>query len=355
MIIKREPPCSAMKHPLNVTLLLIGLFVAAQVIGLSLVSMSIEKVAVVNGATVIEHTTTAIGERPNISGYVSFLYLLGGVLIGTGLLLLLIRFRKVRLWKFWFFLAVFLSTAVAFGVLLPQLAALAIALILALLKVYRPNPWVHNITELFIYAGIAVLLVPLFDVFWALLLLIAISLYDMIAVWRTKHMVTMARFQSQSDLFAGLMVPKAPDSPSGTTPLFTQTTVIPQKDVPLPRKGTPPSQQTRLLRTTASKRSGGKTGIRQLPPPPAPSAASYAILGGGDIAFPMLFAGAVMEGLIRSGLTRVTALYESLIVVGFAAVALTLLLVFAKKERFYPAMPFLTAGCLLGWLVVLLL
>jgi presenilin-like A22 family membrane protease len=271
-------------------------------------------------------------------------------LIGTGLLLLLIRFRKVRLWKFWFFLAVFLSTAVAFGVLLPQVVALALAFILALLKVYRPNPWVHNLTELFIYAGIAVLLVPLFDVFWVLLLLLAISLYDMIAVWRTRHMVTMARFQSQSDLFAGLMVPKR-ELPVPSAPPFTQTTVIPQEEVPLPKKGVP--HQTRTLRTTASKRGGGKVGIRPLPPLSAPSP-SYAILGGGDIAFPMLFAGAVMEGLIRGGLTRGEALSTSLIVVAFAALALALLLIFAKKDRFYPAMPFLTAGCLLGWAVTLL-
>jgi hypothetical protein len=34
---------------------------------------------------------------------------------------------------------------------------------------------------------------------------------------------------------------------------------------------------------------------------------------------------------------------------------LSLLFVYAKKDKFYPAMPFITAGCNVGWLIVLLL
>jgi len=338
-----------MKHPLSVTLLLIGMFLLAQVIGLSLVSLSIKDVAVVNGATVIEHTTTAIGDRPDFVGWESFLYLVGGVLVGTGLLLLLIKFRKVRLWKFWFFLAVFLATSVAFGVLLPQLVALALALVLAFLKVYWPNPWVHNFSELFIYAGIAVLLVPIFDVFWMVVVLLAISVYDMIAVWRTKHMVAMAQFQTKSEMFAGLMVPKRESAPGPVAKMS------PEAQETIPTVSISSKLRTTAARTATQKMVSVKPGTKPLPPPPSSPQVSHAVLGGGDVAFPMLFAGAVMEGLIRSGLARAPALFESLIVVAFAAVALTLLLIFAKKDRFYPAMPFLTAGCLLGWVVTMLL
>ena len=335
-----------MKHPLSVTLLLIGLFVAAQLVGLFLVDKSIVAAQSVNGTIVLEHSTTAIGDRPNLVGWESFLYLLGGVLIGTALLLLLIRFRKVKLWKFWFFLAVFLSTAVAFGVLLPQLIALALALALALLKVYWPNPWVHNFSELFIYAGIAVLLVPIFDVFWMVIVLLAISLYDMIAVWRTKHMVTMAQFQSKSEVFAGLMIPKHETQGAAT--------VTP----PAAHEPASATSRSAKLRPTTTKitAAGAKLGVQSPPSPPsAPATGSHAVLGGGDVAFPMLFTGAVLEGLVRSGLTKTAAFSESLIVIGFAAIALALLLLFAKKDRFYPAMPFLTAGCLLGWVVTMLI
>ena len=38
-------------------------------------------------------------------------------------------------------------------------------------------------------------------------ILIIISIYDIIAVWKIKHMVTLAKYQSENNLFAGAMVP----------------------------------------------------------------------------------------------------------------------------------------------------
>lgn len=300
-----------MKHPLKTTALLVLLFIVAQLVGLWLVNMSIIKVDVSPGGQVmLEHSATAIGERPALAGYQSFLYLLVGVALGTALLLVLIKFRKVRIWKFWFFLAVFLAQSVALGVFLPQLVALAIALGLALLKVYKPEPIIHNLTEVFMYAGIAVLLVPIFDVPWALILLLAISVYDAWAVWKSKHMVTMAEFQKEGGVFAGLMVPKASHAKSSTS--------------------------------------------SDLPPPPR-KGREIAILGGGDIAFPLIFAGVVMEGLVRSGLGKLVAFGYVLLITAGATLALVGLFAYSKKERYYPAMPFITAGCLLGWGVLTLL
>jgi len=60
--------------------------------------------------------------------------------------------------------------------------------------------------------------------------------------------------------------------------------------------------------------------------------------------------------LIFAGvLFRAVGLISSLIVVLFATISLLLLFVFAKKGKFYPAMPFLTAGCIAGWLLGLLI
>ena len=44
----------------------------------------------------------------------------------------------------------------------------------------------------------------LFAVF---VLLILISVYDFIAVFKIKHMITLAKFQTKSKVFAGLFVP----------------------------------------------------------------------------------------------------------------------------------------------------
>jgi presenilin-like A22 family membrane protease len=346
------------KHPWSTTLLLLFLFVCAQLVGLSLVNLSISAVKSEAGQTVLEHTTTAIGERPQLAGAESFLYLLFGVLVGTMLILLLVKFRKVKLWKAWFLLAVFLAQAVSFGVLLPQWIALILALGFAVWKVYWPNPVVHNLTEIFMYAGIAVLLVPIFDVFWMLLMLLAISIYDMIAVWKTKHMVAMAEFQRSSDVFAGLMLPKQEARKTGLTP------------PPALKRGaatgssTTHSAQSSKIQSAASKSS-----------PMSTSKVAHAVLGGGDIAFPLLFTGVVMEWLIKGGpfvifsglpferatglvipaLSKAGALYLSLIITAFTTIALLLLFYYAKKDRYYPAMPFVSAGCVAGFLGILLL
>lgn len=318
-----------MKHPWSVTLLLVILFLVSQLVGLWLVNESISDVSVVNGTTTISHATTAIGERPPLHGYQSFLYLLLGVLGGTLLLLLLVKFHKTVLWKAWFLLAVFLAQTVAYGVLLPQLVALALALLLAIWKVYKPNPIIHNVTEVFLYAGIAVLLVPLFNVFWMLMILLAISVYDFIAVWKTKHMVSMARFQANSNVFAGFVVPKKGNLPALTASMNPVSTV----------KSAAKSAKKLNAVTPDLQMAGGPV----------------AILGGGDIAFPLLFTGTVMESLIRDGLSKTAAFEIVLLVTAGATLALLFLFLYSEKGRFYPAMPFLTIGCVAGWLVTLLL
>lgn len=314
-----------MKHPLKITALLILLFIIAQVVGLFLVKESIHSVQVTREGRVLQHETTVIGERPALAGYQSFLYLVIGVAIGTALLLLLIRFRQLRLWKAWFFLAVFLAQSIAYGVFLPQLAALLLAVLTTWLKIYKPEPVIHNLTEIFIYAGIAVLLVPILDVTWALILLFTISLYDAWAVWKSKHMIRLAEFQKKS-VFAGLSIPKRAGN-------------VHTGRAHAGKMQTGKAQSSAYVGTGTRKHQSG----------------GHAILGGGDITFPLLFTGAVMEHLIIGGLSKSAAFAHALLVTLGATIALTLLFLTAKKNTYYPAMPFLTAGCLVGWLATLVL
>jgi presenilin-like A22 family membrane protease len=297
-----------MKYDLNITLLLIGLFVSAQIVGLVLVNGSIaEVVTMPTGEIVIEHTETPI-ERPPTQGAGSFLYIVFGVGAATLMMLAIIKLGLLKLWKLWFFLAVWLTITMALSVYLATIFAAAIAFLLAVFKIFRRNPVIYNVTEILIYSGIVVLFVPLFDVLWATALLLSISVYDIIAVRRTKHMVTMAKFLMKSELFAGLSVPLGRGRGRAAAP--------------------------------AGKREKGTTeGHVQ----------RNAILGGGDIAFPMLFTGVVMESLIKGGLGRLSSLLIVLTVTLFATAALGFLFWIAERDRFYPAMPFLTAGCLAGY------
>jgi len=140
------------------------------------------------------------------------------------------------------------------------------------------------------------------------MLLIVISIYDFIAVYKTGHMIQMAKFQSKSKVFAGL--------------------VIPYEKVKIPTEG-------KSLKTSAQ---GKKSKV--------------AVLGGGDIGFTLIFAGVVMKDLMLKETILAGFLKTSVIPV-FVSIALLILLIKGQENKFYPAMPVLSLGCLLGYLVVL--
>ena len=83
----------------------------------------------------------------------------------------------------------------------------SLGVLLAGAKLFWKNVIVYNISEVLMYAGIALILTPILNVFWAFILLVLIAIYDMYAVWKSKHMVTMAKFQQGTNVFAGLMIP----------------------------------------------------------------------------------------------------------------------------------------------------
>jgi presenilin-like A22 family membrane protease len=274
------------------------------------------------GKIVVSHADTSIGERPQTEGFGSFIYLAIGITIGTLLVLLLVKFQKPNIWRAWFFIAVWMALSISIGVFVKAKiffnydVAMFIALVLALWKIYKTNVFIHNFTEVLMYSGIALLIVPLFDLLWAVVLLIVISLYDMYAVWKSKHMVKMAKFQTRSNVFAGLMIPYK----------------------------VPKESKDSKVKTAKIVKSSAKT-----------STPKNAILGGGDVVFPLIFSGVVMEGLLREGLTKSQAFLQTSIISVTTMIALALLFFFAKKDKFYPAMPFVTLGCLIGWAIVLLI
>lgn len=281
-----------MKHPSSVVAVLLLLFLSAQFIGLFVLKSADFKEPPFPGL-----------ERPDIEPDQSYIFIGIAILMGTGLLLLIIRFRKLRLWKLWYFLSVFATLAIAWNVFLSSAVAGIAAFFAALWKVFRPNFIIHNFTELFIYSGLAVIFVPVMNLFSASVLLLLISAYDMYAVWKSGHMVKMAKFQSASGLFAGLAIPKS-----------LQKITSPAATVP----------------------SSGK---------PAKDA-DIAIIGGGDIGFPLLFAGVVMS---QFGFSK------ALVIPVFASLGLAFLFAISKKGKFYPAMPFVSAGCFIGYAFVLFL
>ena len=309
-----------MKHSWQVSAVLLSIFLAAQVIGLFVVHSYVDSAASAAATkeagkpVVIYHDLPYGVERPNIAPDISYIFIGAAVIIGTLLLLLIIKFRKLSLWKVWYLMAITIALTVSLASFLPKAAAAIISIIIALFRVFRPNVLAHNIAELFIYGGIAAIFVPILNIKSAFILLILISVYDFFAVFHLKHMVMLAKFQTSNKIFAGLFVPKELSLKSTFSPISESaaTAALP--------KGTKSSQHK--------------------PEADYSDSGGYAIVGGGDIAFPLLFAGAVLPAF---------GFLKTLIIPAFAAAALAVLLSIGKKGKFYPAMPFIAVGCFVGY------
>ena len=309
-----------MKHNLKVTFFLIILFFTAQVIGLYLLNQSIETVEITDTGIIVKYEEPITG-RPELEGQESFTYILGMIFFGTLILFFLIKFKLFKVWKVWFFLAIWGALLISFSVFLSEIFAVLLALILTILKLYKPNVIIHNITEVFMYSGIAILISPLFTVFWAIMLLIAISVYDMIAVWKMKHMITLAKAQADQKMFAGLFIP------------YSKSKIM------VPHDKVVEKSEIKVKIPKGFKEKEIKS----------------AILGGGDIAFPLLFTGAIMTWLIQQGLSKELSFFYSLIISLSSGMALFLLLIKSKKDKFYPAMPFISLGCFIGFAIIYLI
>ena len=331
-----------MKHDFNITLLLLAMFFVTQIIGLVVIDAysSQRTINVVENGKVVERTinnTIPYGMEPpsGIEPQVSVVSIVIAIIIATFLFFILTRLKASFLIKAWFFFVVLMTSSISINALfwlmnpswdrvltmdlgypltIVSILALAIAFILTFYKIVRRNFIVHNFTELLIYPGLAAIFVPILNVTWIIVLLLLISVYDMYAVWKSKHMVKLAKYQIQNlKIFTGFFVPYLTNES-----LATLRKIKKIKDIKLNEV----KEKTKDIKV------------------------SLAILGGGDIAFPLIFAGVIL---------RAFSFLEAVIVAFAATLSLLFLFIIAKKEKFYPAMPFITAGCLIGYMIILLM
>lgn len=303
-----------MKHSWKITLVLLGMFLVTQLIGL----------AVVNSYAT---STLPYGMQPptNVQPQFSLVSIIIAFIIAIVLILILSRIKATLFLRLWFFIVVVLALGITLNSLLAyfnvpysSIIAALVALPLSFYKIFKRDLVVHNLTELLVYPGIASVFVPILNVWTIIILLLIISAYDIYAVWHSGFMQKMAKFQiNELKLFAGFFVPYL---------------------------GKGERQKIKLLKQKykskkISKKEASKKRVK----------VSLAILGGGDVIFPIIAAGIF---LITFGLL------SALLITAFATLALLFLFITAKKGKFYPAMPFLTAGIFVGmilsWILTML-
>jgi len=303
-----------MKHNTKITTILVTMFLVTQLIGLFIISIYASGLTLPYGM----EPPQEIKEQPQ------GLSIIFAFIIAITLFLILMHLKAETFIRLWFLLVTTLAlslalTALFYKLLIPQytIIALIVAFPLAYIKIFKRNLWVHNFTELLIYPGIAAVFIPLLNIFWITILLLLISLYDIWAVWHSQFMQKMARYQIENlKFFTGFFIPYANKKQRQKIKLLKQKYKNNQK------------QMEKYFK---------KANIK----------VNLAILGGGDVIFPIITAGIFFVSY--------QSIWPALIITAAATLSLLYLFVMAQKGKFYPAMPFLTIGMYLGmilnWLI----
>jgi len=260
-----------MKYSLLTMTLIITLFLIAEVFGLFVTSHFI-------------FAELPYGLKPpEVQTEMSPILILTAIIVASLFFLGLQKLKLEILIKLWFFVAVLVSISVSLSAFIVSWIAFIIALTITIMKFKERDVYVHNLGEILLYGGLVALFASVLNITFAIILLLAVSVYDFIAVNITKHMVGLAKLQQSLGIFTGLIIINKNE---------------------------------------------------------------FAILGGGDIAFTLLFATVALKDL---------GVPSALFVIYGATIALMVLMLIGKKKKYYPAMPFITAGSLLGLLISIII
>lgn len=237
---------------------------------------------------------------PQISFWQFLLYFLGGTLF-IFLIVFFLKQKRVKgiIFKTLFILIGCWGGLVTLSIWIPDAFSLILIAVLILWWIKKPSVLIHDLVIILGIAGISSILGLQLTPLIIVLLLIILSIYDFIAVYKTKHMVKMAKEMIETGTILALIVPQ--------------------------------------------EISDFKEHLKEIKP-----GEKFLILGGGDVAFPLLLCVSLIpEGIINS-----------LIVAIFALAGLFLSFYFFISQKIrqpIPALPPIAFFSIIGYLLTLLI
>ncbi len=276
------------ENPKNIFLFELGFFILAQILGI-FSALRISEILKLE----------KISLKP-----VSFWDFIIGFTFATLLILLLIRLLKFKTGKSFLFrglfvLAISFGSFLFFSIWIGDFLALILLAILIFLWLKKPNILIHDFLLLSGIVGIGSIFGLRLEPQTVILFLVLFSIYDFIAVYKTKHMIEIAREMVETKAILGLILP--------------------------------------------SRTSDFKVSLKEVSP-----GGKFLILGGGDIIFPLILCVSIVsQGILKS-----------LIVALFAAVGLFFSFWFfisQKVRKPIPALPPVALFSIIGYLITRLI
>ncbi len=219
--------------------------------------------------------------------------------VGTVLIFLAIKaFKRGIFFRIFIGFLIFFGCIIVFGSFMPDIPAIVLTIVCIYFYYRHPNVITQNIAIGLAISGASVMLGLSITVWQVLILLAILSVYDIIAVWKTKHMIKLFKGLAERGVIMALIIP--------------------------------------------SKISNIWANLRQVKP-----GEEFLLLGTGDIAFPIIFAVSALKYSIWSSVAIILGALLGLSFIHFFFIA--------KKERKpIPALPPIAVGSALGFFISLL-
>lgn len=219
--------------------------------------------------------------------------------IGTAIVLGLIRIMHGGLFlRIFFLLALFSGTLITLSIFLSDIISIVLSLVLIASYVFYPYVWLHNLLLILTLPGIAATLGAALNPYTAAVLLIFMSAYDYIAVYKTKHMIRMAKAMIAGRAIFAMIFP----------------------------------EHWHGFKSRVSEAHPGE---------------KFMMLGSGDFVFPIIMA-------ISAYVISQVAPWLVFIITLFGLLLMHLIFVFQKVRRPMPALPPLAAFAILGFFIAVL-
>ncbi len=172
---------------------LIGLFLIVQALG---IAVAINLIGMGLSVPIVTENPEDV---VNAAGL--FVY----ILIFTGALLLMILFMKRKplywLMKLLELIAVFATSTIVFSVFMPEIIAFALAFLIVLSRIiYAQNVLLRNVASVLAVSGAGAVIGVSLGVLPVMVFIALLAVYDLIAVFKTKHMVVMAKSITKMNL-----------------------------------------------------------------------------------------------------------------------------------------------------------
>ena len=220
----------------------------------------------------------------------------------ASLFILLISFlprakkAKKIIYQLLFVFSAIYGGAIALSAFLPDIVSLLLIFSLATWWFKSPNIFSHDLLMILGLAGIAAVLGLSLTPKAVIILLLILSIYDVISVYKTKHMIKMAESMMEAGVITALIIP---------------------------------------LRFSELKRS-----VREVQP-----GGKFVVLGGGDIVFPLIFAISILpRGTLDTIIISVFAVF------GFFASSF--LFSAQEQKKPMPALPPIALFSIIGYLII---